>query len=302
MGRVSKDQQAKAFEGTPTNISDLNSIQKAVKGTIGDESLATKNLNTLASLARQDMFYPKRISGSPVDCAQFRSYPLPTFTITYEATKSGSSDDWDVDLAVQAIVNNYVGFDGRIDIEATVNLNQSFTQTISRYIKAKQTSLRRVSVNGTIDGTANFSFTNVQNGTTGGQEVDVNISMFYTPITSGIPAAVSPSGGGTAYYQPANVLTINNVGTSPAPYPYRWGTFFASSLSCSTHTTSGTEFTTYTENPTLSINDKLYQTNNGTIQGNGTYRLFAGGAQFFLVTVNNGFITSITTCNSGIGG
>jgi|GEM_PF-5761919 hypothetical protein len=130
MGRVSNTGYSKAFEGTANGVSDFNSIQKAIKGTITDTSLATKNMNTLANLARLDMFVPKR-TNPPVDMASFRGFPQATINVAHNI----QSADTSLGTAAHTFnftFNNKVGYDVKIqiNIEHNEEINDTSTQEV----------------------------------------------------------------------------------------------------------------------------------------------------------------------------
>lgn len=110
MGLVPSAGQAKAFEGNPTNqsnLSDANSIQGAIKGTLDDPSQAnSKNMLTLRQRARLDMFVPKRTT-LPTSMADFRGFPRPTITVdlfSIQKDNGGITTSWRVRF------NNKVGY------------------------------------------------------------------------------------------------------------------------------------------------------------------------------------------------
>lgn len=137
MGLVPLTGQAKVFEGAPintTNFADINSIQGAIKGTLDNPSSAnTKNFATLNSLAKLDMFVPKR-TGLATSAVDYRGFPRPTATMNinyfeYDTT-SGA-----LDLLVN--FNNKVGYSIQVTVRVTVtsiinsNNQQSMTLTFA---------------------------------------------------------------------------------------------------------------------------------------------------------------------------
>jgi hypothetical protein len=87
-------------------ITDFNSVQLAVQKTLENESLATKNFTTLCSLARLDLFDPKRTT-LPNTALQFRGFPRPTVdSFNVNATMNNTS----LTIIVTGQLNNKVGY------------------------------------------------------------------------------------------------------------------------------------------------------------------------------------------------
>ena len=134
MGRVSGTGYAKIFEGSATdpdgvNIPDSNSIQAAIKGTLDNPTTAIKNMDTLASLSKLDMFVPKRTT-LPIDTAAYRQFPTPTILFNF----NGFLDDDETQVWVDGELNNKVGWHVSFQLEIFLNntLQQdSFIYTVT---------------------------------------------------------------------------------------------------------------------------------------------------------------------------
>lgn len=120
MGRVPYTLQGKMFEGSPTNgtnLRDQNSIQGAVKWTISNTNLATKNFQQLVSLAHFDLFDPKRTT-IPVDAVSFRGYPTLTIELTdFEGVVLPGGANGSIQFNLNSN-NRFVGYNYNLFIQA----------------------------------------------------------------------------------------------------------------------------------------------------------------------------------------
>lgn len=139
MGWIPYSGNFKSFTGTTseTGVSDFNSIQLAVRGTLANPSAATADLSSLASMARLDMFDPQR-STTPNEALQFRGFPRATVTATIQFFQI-EANQGALDLLLA--MNNKVGYPLEITMTCLIgNIdNSTYRKTISQTIPSGDT-------------------------------------------------------------------------------------------------------------------------------------------------------------------
>lgn len=260
MGRVPINQQGKFFEGTPTNatnLSDANSVQGAVKGSVNNPASVTKNASTIASLSKLDMFIPKRTT-LPIDAATFRLYPTPSITISDSFTTTViSENNLQGTLTLVLSVNNKVGYNYRIDFEIYTNNNKTSFSTATKYMAAGETSFRNTSFTGAISNSIEINFPNVTTNTV------CNVDFFFTDLmnTDSFNAYPAFNTNGLAYFNRSNFAV--NVGAT-SPYTRRFSVRQVDFLSCFGDPISSFNNNLYTNVTTLGNNAQVFLNAEGT--------------------------------------
>lgn len=295
MGRVNNTGYSKAFEGSVNDpngniIHDNRSIQKAVKGTISNESLATKNLDTLAGLANLDLFNPKRTS-LPTSTDDFRAFPKPTINanvITKTAIKNNVTNKYSIAVQIDCSINNRVGFKSKLTVSISIRSVSGSSKTQTLYLPEKSTSFRQNSYTGPSDSIIELSWVEQ---TISGLEPKIDVTLNYESDDSTIGNGAIKE----AYYEPSESFNFNITPEIDDNYTFEIQPI--SSLSCFAGNTGITQIY-YSEDQQISNGSEIHQNDDLTnhIQS-GNYKLnMADGVYVFYY---NNQVQNFTVCQSG---
>lgn len=265
MGRVPTAGQAKIFEGNPTNgtnLSDANSIQGAIKGTLDNPSSAnTKNFQTLIGLTKLDMMVPKRTT-LPNDAVSFRGFPRPTLSIV---NQYGGFIGSDIINLITVTLNNKVGFNLSTTLEF-INLNNYSASNPIFTINSGLVSFE-------------YELLLPENANSSGQIRVQNNSEHYSATTTGI-----------------NLFFQKQV-THPFTHQLERLIGLSSFPSCPIFDPNYSYITYYSNNSILQVNSQLRNTNTG---GNVTDGIYVGGSFLGILSyynVVNGTIIAVQECS-----
>jgi hypothetical protein len=307
MGRIRFTGNQKAFEGSPSGIPDANSIQSAVKWTLDNTNLATKNMITLASLAKRDMFVPKRTT-APVDMGQFRGFPqitidveiLDTYVIENETGNAGQ-------VTFNLKQNNKVGYNYRLFVE--VWSGDSFTPEEPDNPDSPSGNYKsntfEVSAGVVLDQPYSFIFDEVIVDVFSGV-AEFTMKITYTELVTGsdyVSNTVYINYNGSEIsdsFRDIEFTVAPYTGTPTPIFPFEFTVMPIDTFSCNAVSTVD-PLTFYSDSSSLGVNVGLSLSPIEPVSFRGVFMYVAGGETFIMnvrVNVGNGYsiITDYEEC------